>query len=1512
MSVKRLMWLASRMAVVGLALAVCAEGARAEEKRGPKRDWAAISAGVRPEALRRHITRLAACGSRIPGYPGHEQAARYLREQFSRMGYERIEEDSFPVSVPVEESSSLEVVETGDRVALHALWPNLVRTSQLPPGGATGEAVYVGHGEWREFDGKRIRNSVVFMEFNSDGRWLNAAMLGARAIVFVEPKETVRRQAEAKLVSVPLNMPKFWISREDFTRLRPAMGRQVRVKCRMQWRRVEGRNLRVYLKGQGAESGKEPVILSAYYDSMSVVPALAPGAESACGIAALLEIARALKANPPQCDVIFLAVSGHHVANAGTMAFMQQHARRRAPFEEKTSEPIHARLMVCLELSSRNATLGMTFEDGRTVLVNALRLYRREFLRHARLFESYAKEVAPIIGVRPESLYLNLVLPEGGGSWRSFLPEQISLDSTRALVGATPAVTLATIYDARLAVDTPLDRPERVNWANLTRQTRFLACALVKGLSDVEMIAPLEKKDEDRLQVFRGRLVTFDPTKGFMPNDPVRNGIGRLAGGPIDKTGQLPSSVGVRNELLAVTDDDGWFEIITGALPTSLGAGATYVEGYGIDPDTGDIVEAMDRGLEGAAQFPVEFTFDTYFKERRAIVLFRCDKADLYDLVDPRYLIPADKLSFFDPGNAEPFSYGYTLNMIPPQLRESRGAPYASVYVKPGMRAKFGVSSDVLGQRLLFLNAPSAADKKKSEGLGYPIGKLRMVERSSYQVLRDMYNLDEYRIRVIKRYGIKNRRLERLHKAAGDALEQAGEALKSLQWSKFIRFARRGLGVESRAYPDVRATADDVVKGIVFYMALLLPFAFFCERLFFAFPDLKRRIIAFVGFFFLTYFALRLVHPAFRIVETSEVILLGLIIFALCGIVVWISAGRFEAQMRSLKQRRGRVHYADVSRASATATAFALGVSNMRRRKVRTFLTCTAIVLLMFTVLSFTSVKTFLRPREVSRPNLPSYEGALIRDRTWVPMKFLALEQVASEFGDMGILARRSWLAPRVISKTFTQLRILLRPVTDDGVGERHINAFGLVGFDATEADVSGVNRTLKAGRWFQPGERNVCILPEAIAEALGISDDDIGKARIQLLGTQPLVIGIVNDKEYNSFRDLDNEKLTPLDFSKLSREELGRAAAAAQNVSALEGRAALQTFQHLDAENTVLMPYETVLDLGGALQSVAVKFRAGSVSEHVERLLDRLAVTVFVGEAGRTTVRSSLASSSVGGMGNILVPLLIAALMVLNTMSGSVHERLREIGTYSSVGLAPSHIGALFLAEACVYAILGGIAGYVIGQVVTKGLSLVGGLGGLTLNYSSLASVLATFLVMVTVIASTIYPARMASRMAVPDVTRKWKLPGPEGDIWHFDFPFTVSGKEVKGLYVFFRYYFASFEEQSIGRFYTTSTELSRLEENGQEGYRLAMRVWLAPYDLGVSQDVRLHAVPTGDFGVYLIRLQIKRLSGQSNTWVRINRGFLDELRKQFLLWRTLAPDMKAEYQAEAEEAFGREGAAT
>ena len=65
------------------------------------------------------------------------------------------------------------------------------------------------------------------------------------------------------------------------------------------------------------------------------------------------------------------------------------------------------------------------------------------------------------------------------------------------------------------------------------------------------------------------------------------------------------------------------------------------------------------------------------------------------------------------------------------------------------------------------------------------------------------------------------------------------------------------------------------------------------------------------------------------------------------------------------------------------------------------------------------------------------------------------------------------------------------------------------------------------------------------------------------------------------------------------------------------------------------------------------------------------------------------------------MIPLLIAGFIIFNTMLSSLAERKREIYIYTSLGLAPLHIGVLFLSEAITYGLLGSIFGYITGQGV-------------------------------------------------------------------------------------------------------------------------------------------------------------------------------------------------------------------
>ncbi len=66
--------------------------------------------------------------------------------------------------------------------------------------------------------------------------------------------------------------------------------------------------------------------------------------------------------------------------------------------------------------------------------------------------------------------------------------------------------------------------------------------------------------------------------------------------------------------------------------------------------------------------------------------------------------------------------------------------------------------------------------------------------------------------------------------------------------------------------------------------------------------------------------------------------------------------------------------------------------------------------------------------------------------------------------------------------------------------------------------------------------------------------------------------------------------------------------------------------------------------------------------------------------------------------------------------------------------------------------------------------------------------------------------------------------------------------------------HFLQSYGETSIGAFYTEDVVLDKAEASHPSDYVISARCWLAPYDLGISQDVRFEAEPTGEHGVYAI----------------------------------------------------------
>jgi hypothetical protein len=82
---------------------------------------------------------------------------------------------------------------------------------------------------------------------------------------------------------------------------------------------------------------------------------------------------------------------------------------------------------------------------------------------------------------------------------------------------------------------------------------------------------------------------------------------------------------------------------------------------------------------------------------------------------------------------------------------------------------------------------------------------------------------------------------------------------------------------------------------------------------------------------------------------------------------------------------------------------------------------------------------------------------------------------------------------------------------------------------------------------------------------------------------------------------------------------------------------------------------------------------------------MPRLGLNLYAGLGDRIVRYSTIQATTGQGLEYIILPIVIAALIVFNTMLGSVYERVREIGIFSAVG---------FGAQPCGDALFRGVAG--------------------------------------------------------------------------------------------------------------------------------------------------------------------------------------------------------------------------
>ena len=711
-----------------------------------------------------------------------------------------------------------------------------------------------------------------------------------------------------------------------------------------------------------------------------------------------------------------------------------------------------------------------------------------------------------------------------------------------------------------------------------------------------------------------------------------------------------------------------------------------------------------------------------------------------------------------------------------------------------------------------------------------------------------------------------------------------------------------------RVHQPLRDNIDDLVKAVVILLVLSLPFAFAMERLIFGARTIYRQVAGYAGIFITTFVILYFTHPAFSLAEAPIIIFLAFVILLLSIFVINVVLSKFKYELRAMQGLSSKAHGGGQENGTALA-AIAIGISGMRNRPLKTALTATTVALLTFTILVFASFSSSLGV-------VPTYLGPAqgmhrieYHSQSFLGLPSRLVDSLSTLYGDRYQVFTRgaSFRDPTMGAFKDDVVNVALNPRTLemqslDGI--LVLDPQEITFHNAIDPMFSPLSIPLTMAN---PKAAPPVMLSGLVADKLKVKVGD----DLEIRGQHFTLVGIFDSAKLKSLENIDGTHLNPPDFDATFK--------ASGEHAADSGGAMQTTFKQLDVNNFIfsspdLIAIATPQGMGnlGMLTNFVTFYpkEGASVDDDAAKLAEYLQGPVSAcSDAGST--RFFFTEKFEGsGVLEVLVPLLLGGLIIFSSLLGSIVDRQKEIFTYSALGLAPPDVATLFFAESAVFAVIGGMGGYLISQIVVKLLSVLAEFGIARVpdvNFSSFSSIVTILIVMVTVMLSTIYPALMASKSANPGVARKWRMPKPDGDTMRFTFPFTVSAESIAGILAFIREHFDNHGDASLGAFAAREVAItSTARADGSREMSISAEIALAPFDLGVFQRFSMTTKTSDIAGIDEVVVELVRLNGSTGTWVRGNRAFIDDLREQFLRWRSLPVDSVEQYHRLAESGAG------
>ena len=231
----------------------------------------------------------------------------------------------------------------------------------------------------------------------------------------------------------------------------------------------------------------------------------------------------------------------------------------------------------------------------------------------------------------------------------------------------------------------------------------------------------------------------------------------------------------------------------------------------------------------------------------------------------------------------------------------------------------------------------------------------------------------------------------------------------------------------------------------------------------------------------------------------------------------------------------------------------------------------------------------------------------------------------------------------------------------------------GIMGSDPRVMEkLYGDDVEFEEGRWLREKDRRGCTIGYRVAheyfdEDLGIND------RITINGEKFVVVGVFEEAGMMAAVDIDtNIFLTTI----AAQEVLGTNDIALMTIR----------IRDIDRADEIAEEIEEMIDENHNIEDFAQATTMGSMIEQIESIF-LLLQAVLVGIAS--------------------IALIVGCIGIMNSMLMSVMERTHEIGIMKAIGATNSNIILLFLTEAGMISLIGGILGCILGTITATLVSI-------------------------------------------------------------------------------------------------------------------------------------------------------------------------------------------------------------